>query len=94
MELLYEQVRTFLGMSLYGFLAGLLFHIYQYLINKFRLKKYILHIFDFLFIFLLAIFAFIFLLYINEGSFRFYVILAILLGILLYNILRKVLTSD
>lgn len=89
MELLYVQLRTFLAMLLYGFLAAFLFYTYQKLIKKFHVKKTLLHILDLFFCLFTAVAGFLLLFYINQGSFRFYVILAIFLGICLYILLKN-----
>lgn len=85
MIFLLDQIKTFFSMLLFGFFSGFIFNIYQIILHRFRFKRFIIHIFDIVFSVLLGVSGFILLIYINNGSLRFYVILAITIGFLIYN---------
>jgi len=67
-------------MLLFGFTAGLAFRLYQAVLHKWKIKRFIIHILDIFFSILLGISGFLFLIFINHGDLRFYVILAIIVG--------------
>lgn len=87
MVFLLGQVRTFFFMLIFGFFSGLLFNIYQRIVYRFGFKKSVLHISDLLFGILLGSLGFLLLICINHGNLRFYVILAIILGFIIYSLL-------
>lgn len=89
MLLLFDQIRTFLFMFLFGFFSGFLFNIYQKIIDRCKIKKFLIHISDLSFSILLGILGFLILVFLNNGNFRFYVILAIILGLGVYYTLMK-----
>ncbi|MFW6034696.1 MAG: spore cortex biosynthesis protein YabQ [Halothermotrichaceae bacterium] len=89
MTLLYEQFYSFLLMFCFGVGIGIFFIIYQKLINKFSIKSYLLHLLDIIFSILIGVNGLIILVIANRGQFRFYIVLAILLGFSFILVIRK-----
>lgn len=79
-----EQVTAFALTIGAGLLAGFLFDFYRALHRVFRLKRTGTFLGDLVFCLLLTVFVFGLLLAINYGEVRFYVILGLALGALLY----------
>lgn len=84
MEFLIIQLYTFLVMTGLGFVLGLIFHLYQTFIKKAGISKKWLPVMDIIFGILTGLLGFSVLLYANYGDLRFFVIISILLGLLLY----------
>lgn len=84
MIFLLDQVKTFISMLIFGFFTGFIFNLYQLIIHRFKLRRYIIHISDTLFSIILGIVGFVLLIYINHGILRFYVILAIIIGFAIF----------
>ncbi|MDD3853907.1 MAG: spore cortex biosynthesis protein YabQ [Syntrophomonadaceae bacterium] len=78
------QIQAFCGTLLLGIGAGLIFQYYQTVIRLARLRKYALYIVDLtLWIVMIAI-IFAAMFFINGGEMRIYVLLALLIGMLIY----------
>ncbi len=79
-----SQIQSFFLTLVLGLITGVIFHYYQLFIRQARVGRYILYLMD-LFLWLLII-ALVFwaMVGINQGEVRFYVLLALLMGILLY----------
>ncbi len=84
MELISTQLHTFLIMAGLGFVLGLIFHLYQVFIKKMRLSKKWLPVMDISLGVLTGLIGFSVLIFTNYGDLRFFVIISILLGLLLY----------
>lgn len=91
MELLLKQIETFFVMLAYGLLGGLVFNLYQYILNKFNFKKIWINITDIALCLIMGLTGFGFLIFVNKGELRFYVLIAIVLGFILYHMLKKML---
>jgi len=93
MVFLFDQIRTFFYMLIFGFFSALIFNLYQFIIHRYKLRRFIIHISDTFFSIILGILGFLLLIYINNGNLRFYVILAIIIGFVicysLVNYLKK-----
>lgn len=83
MELVLNQFFTFLIMFVFGITLGAVYNIYRNIAVKIK-NKTILNFMDILLGILGGIAAFSVLVYANRGDFRFYVILAVILGISCY----------
>lgn len=78
------QLKTFIFTGLLGLMAGFIFHFYQLTIRKARIKKYLLYILDIiLWIFMLTM-VFSAMLLINQGEIRFFFLLNLLAGVIIY----------
>ena len=78
------QIQAFCGTLLLGIGAGLIFQYYQTAIRLARLRKYALYVVDLaLWIVMIGI-IFAAMFFINGGEMRIYVLLALLIGILIY----------
>lgn len=81
---LFSQLQTFILTGLLGIIAGLIFHYYQLTVRKARLSRYFLYILDIiLWIFMLTL-VFSVMLLINQGEIRFFILLTLLAGIIVY----------
>jgi len=93
MVFLFDQIRTFFSMLIFGFFSALIFNLYQLIIHRFKLRRFIIHISDILFSIIFGILGFLLLIEINHGNLRFYVILGIIIGFVIYyslvNYLKK-----
>ena len=88
MEIFYGQIINFLLMFSFGLLLGGTLDLYLKISSKFNLKyKIIFKITDLLFGIIFGVIGVVFLLSINWGNLRFYIFLAILLGIIFYYFL-------
>jgi len=92
MDVFYQQLKTFLVMFIFGFMVGVMFDYYRKISGKFILKySFIIKITDFLFWVVCGIIGTLLLLIFNWGNLRFYIFLAIFLGIIFYFfILQKI----
>jgi spore cortex biosynthesis protein YabQ len=87
---LYAQIASFGLTILLGILTGLLFHLYQAFIRAGALKRLLVYVLDLAMWLITLVFVFFALLYINLGEVRVYVLLALLIGgILYYRLLHK-----
>lgn len=78
-----EQVIVFFLLMTAGFLLGLIFFLYNFFCRKVRLRHQ--GGADFLLWVLLSLLFFFFLLWVNGGEFRFYVFIALTLGLLAFK---------
>ena len=78
------QVEAFMLTLVLGLLTGTIFHFYQELVRAARVSRYILYFLDFsLWIIIIAL-VFLGMLFINQGEMRIYVLVALVLGIIIY----------
>lgn len=78
------QIEAFFLTLVLGLITGTIFHFYQALIRVARVSRYVLYVLDFsLWIIIIAL-VFLSMLFINQGEMRIYVLIALLLGILIY----------
>ncbi len=78
------QIEAFILTLILGLLTGTIFHIYQELIRAARVSRHVLYFLDFsLWIIIIAL-VFLGMLFINQGEMRIYVLIALVLGILIY----------
>ena len=78
------QIEAFILTLILGLLTGTIFHFYQELIRAARVSRHVLYFLDFsLWIIIIAL-VFLGMLFINQGEMRIYVLIALVLGILLY----------
>ena len=89
MAFLLDQFSTFLVMLLYGLLIGGVFNIYQYTLKKMKPIRIWIHISDVLMSLIMGLVGFVLLLYVNKGEFRFYVLLAIIMGFSLFYFFKR-----
>ncbi len=81
---LFIQIQDFFLTLALGICAGFIFHYYQSIIAQAKVGKYPLYILDFfLWIFMICI-VFFAMLWINHGEMRLYVLIALVMGILIY----------
>lgn len=78
------QVKTFAIIAATGMFLGVLFDIYRILRWRFRPQWFITAVADLIYCLLAAAIAFGALLFSNWGEFRFYVVMALLSGVLVY----------
>lgn len=79
-----NQIRAFALTLVLGLITGVIFHYYQLFIRNARVGRYSLYIMDFfLWIFIITL-VFWAMIGINQGEVRFYVLIAMLVGILIY----------
>jgi len=83
-ELLF-QIQSFLLTLVLGVVAGMVFQFYQLLVRGARLGKYALYIMDFFLWMLMILLIFAAMLFINQGEMRVYVLIALVVGIILYH---------
>lgn len=78
------QIEAFILTLVLGLLTGTIFHFYQELIRAARVSRYVLYLLDFsLWIIIIAL-VFLGMLFINQGEMRIYVLVALVLGIIIY----------
>lgn len=78
------QIEAFVLTLVLGLLTGTIFHFYQELIRAARVSRYMLYFLDFsLWIIIIAL-VFLGMLFINQGEMRIYVLIALVLGIIIY----------
>lgn len=83
-----EQLIVFFLLMTAGFLLGLIFFLYNFFCRKVRLRHQ--GGADFLLWILLSLLFFLFLLWVNGGEFRFYVFIALALGLLAFKYAQKI----
>ncbi|MDD3894131.1 MAG: spore cortex biosynthesis protein YabQ [Syntrophomonadaceae bacterium] len=84
MNWLLFQLQTFILTGLTGIAAGFIFHYYLLTIRKARIGKYFLYILDLILWIFILIMVFAAMLFINQGEIRFYVLLTLLAGVIVY----------
>lgn len=80
----FAQVKAFTLTLILGVLAGSILHYYQLMIRRARIGKYLLYIIDLVLWIIMLVLVFITIFFINQAEMRLYVLLAMLLGIIIY----------
>jgi len=83
-SIIYTQIEMFVFTLILGILTGLIFHLYQLLIKRARVSKFLGYFLDFTVWLFILLLVFVAMLWINEGEMRIYVLIAILAGVFLY----------
>jgi spore cortex biosynthesis protein YabQ len=83
-ELLF-QIQSFVLTAVLGVVAGMVFQFYQLLVRRARLGKYSLYVMDFFLWMLMILLIFAAMLFINQGEMRVYVLIALVVGIIIYH---------
>jgi spore cortex biosynthesis protein YabQ len=83
-ELLF-QIQSFVLTAVLGVVAGMVFQYYQLLVRRARLGKYSLYVMDFFLWMLMILLIFAAMLFINQGEMRVYVLIALVVGIIIYH---------
>ncbi|MDD3898836.1 MAG: spore cortex biosynthesis protein YabQ, partial [Syntrophomonadaceae bacterium] len=78
------QIEAFILTLVLGLLTGTIFHFYQELIRAARVSRYVLYLLDFSLWMIIIALVFLGMLFINQGEMRIYVLIALVLGILIY----------
>jgi len=78
------QIETFILTLVLGLVTGTIFHFYQAIIRAARVSRYVLYALDFSLWIMIIVLVFLSMLFINQGEIRVYVLIALLLGILVY----------
>jgi spore cortex biosynthesis protein YabQ len=78
------QIETFILTLVLGLVTGTIFHFYQAIIRAARVSRYVLYALDFSLWIIIIVLVFLSMLFINQGEIRVYVLMALLIGILLY----------
>ncbi len=78
------QIEAFILNLVLGLLTGTIFHFYQELIRAARVSRYVLYFLDFFLWIIIITLVFLGMLFINQGEMRIYVLIALVLGILIY----------
>jgi spore cortex biosynthesis protein YabQ len=81
---IYNQARTFGIFFCLGIAIAFLFDIFKVLRKKFKQPDFLVNLEDIVFLLLSGGSFFKFLIYFNEGSIRFYIIIAIFFGIVIF----------
>ncbi|MBO8159763.1 spore cortex biosynthesis protein YabQ [Thermosyntropha sp.] len=81
---LFMQIRTFFFTLVAGIFVGFIFHFYQMVITRGRVGKFLLYILDFFLWIIMLGLMFWLMFFINGGEIRVYVLLALLIGIVVY----------
>lgn len=81
---LFLQIKAFAATLLLGISAGFLFHFYQALITRAKVGRVLLYVLDFFLWIIMIGMVFYLMLFINGGEMRAYILLALLMGIVLY----------
>lgn len=84
MEGLRGQIETFVLTMVLGIVTGSIFHFYQAVIRSARVSRCVLYILDFSLWIIIIVLVFLSMLFINQGEMRIYVLIALLLGIIIY----------
>lgn len=79
-----NQIQSFTLTLVLGLITGVIFHYYQLFIRQARVGKYTLYVMDLLLWLMLIALVFWAMICINQGEVRFYVLAALLIGILIY----------
>ncbi len=78
------QLEAFFLTMILGLCSGVILHYYQILIRNARVPRFYLYVSDLIFWVLMVIVVFIGMLYINQGEMRSYVLIALIIGGLIY----------
>jgi len=79
-----NQIQAF-GLTLVlGLITGVIFHYYQLFIRQARVGRYSLYLMDLVLWLLIITLVFWAMIWINQGEVRFYILVALLTGILIY----------
>jgi spore cortex biosynthesis protein YabQ len=78
------QIEAFILTLILGVLTGTIFHFYQGVIRAARVSRYALYVLDFCLWIIIIALVFLSMLFINQGEMRIYVLIALLLGIVIY----------
>ena len=84
MDGLLGQIEAFILTLILGLLTGTIFHFYQGVIHAARVSRYALYVLDFCLWIIIIALVFLSMLFINQGEMRIYVLIALLLGIIIY----------
>lgn len=84
MSSLVFQIKSFAATLVLGLLAGFFFHFYQGIIARAKVGRLLLYVLDFFLWIIMIGLVFYLLLFINGGEIRAYILLALLIGIILY----------
>lgn len=84
MTSLLGQIETFILTLVLGLVTGTIFHFYQTVIRSARVSRYVLYMLDFSLWIIIIVLVFLSMLFINQGEMRIYVLIALLLGIIIY----------
>jgi len=79
-----QQIQAFVLTLVLGLASGLVLNYYQIIIRHTKLKAAVLYIFDLLLWIFIILLVFAAMLWINQGEIRFYILLALLIGIIIY----------
>lgn len=79
-----QQIQAFVLTLVLGLASGLVLNYYQIIIRHAKLKAAVLYIFDLLLWIFIILLVFAAMLWINQGEIRFYILLALLIGIIIY----------
>ncbi len=85
MKLLVSQTTEFTLTVALGLLLGMFFHAYHVIMKRIGLGRFALYFFDLLFWLLMVVPVFLALLLINHGEMRSHVLVALILGALIYR---------
>ncbi|MGI6422081.1 MAG: spore cortex biosynthesis protein YabQ [Syntrophomonadaceae bacterium] len=78
------QLEAFFYTMILGLFAALILHYYQTLIKKAKAAKLFLYLLDLLFWVMMVMLVFLGMLYINQGEMRSYVLIALIVGGIIY----------
>ncbi len=81
---IFFQLKAFLFTMILGLCSAVILHYYQLLIRNARVSKFYLYILDLIFWVLMVMVVFMGMLYINQGEMRSYVLIALLMGGIIY----------
>lgn len=81
----FSQIQAFALTLILGILAGIVFQFYQLTIRQAKLGKYSLYLMDFILWIIMILLIFLAMLGINQGEMRIYVLVALLIGIIIYH---------
>ncbi len=79
-----KQVQAFILTLVLGVASGLVINYYQLIVRNTRLKAVMLYLLDLLLWVFIILLVFAAMLWINQGEIRFYVLLALVFGIIIY----------
>jgi|LSQX01.1.fsa_nt_gb spore cortex biosynthesis protein YabQ len=79
------QIQSFVLTAVLGVVAGMVFQFYQLLVRRARVGKYSLYVMDFFLWMLMILLIFAAMLFINQGEMRVYVLIALVVGIIIYH---------
>lgn len=78
------QLEAFFFTMILGLFTALILHYYQTLIRKAKAARFFLYILDLLFWVMMVMLVFMGMLYINQGEMRSYVLIALIVGGIIY----------